>query len=311
MHRRATRESSEARSARWPRAWRPASGRSGRGSGRAGRRARRRCPAARAQAAAPVRPHHDQLGARRGRARDDLGVGAADQHRGLAAQAGGADAAPPRRAGRRSTRSITLLMSIGTVATSIGGGSANDASTATCTRSTVASGSLRERHRRRQRLRRRIGEVRRDQDAFDAAQVHDLKLATAGVRYNPEAASLDAPRRMRQEGAMPSQTVAARIRGFICLNAHPAGCAANVDAEIAVATSEAPPAAGWGRAGGRRQHRLRPVEPGDRRVRLRRARRPASAWSGRRRATRPHRPAGTTWPPPSAWRAPRGQRSLS
>ena len=26
--------------------------------------------------------------------------------------------------------------------------------------------------------------------------------------------------------------IAARIRGFICLNAHPAGCAANVDAEI-------------------------------------------------------------------------------
>jgi enoyl-[acyl-carrier protein] reductase / trans-2-enoyl-CoA reductase (NAD+) len=34
---------------------------------------------------------------------------------------------------------------------------------------------------------------------------------------------------------MPIQTVNARIRGFICLNAHPAGCAANVDAEIAAA----------------------------------------------------------------------------
>jgi enoyl-[acyl-carrier protein] reductase / trans-2-enoyl-CoA reductase (NAD+) len=39
---------------------------------------------------------------------------------------------------------------------------------------------------------------------------------------------------------MPSQVVAPRIRGFICLNAHPAGCAANVDAEIATATAGAP-----------------------------------------------------------------------
>jgi enoyl-[acyl-carrier protein] reductase/trans-2-enoyl-CoA reductase (NAD+) len=31
---------------------------------------------------------------------------------------------------------------------------------------------------------------------------------------------------------MPLQTVAARIRGFICLNAHPAGCAANVRAQV-------------------------------------------------------------------------------
>jgi enoyl-[acyl-carrier protein] reductase / trans-2-enoyl-CoA reductase (NAD+) len=34
---------------------------------------------------------------------------------------------------------------------------------------------------------------------------------------------------------MGTEVIAARIRGFICLNAHPAGCAANVDAEIAVA----------------------------------------------------------------------------
>jgi enoyl-[acyl-carrier protein] reductase/trans-2-enoyl-CoA reductase (NAD+) len=46
---------------------------------------------------------------------------------------------------------------------------------------------------------------------------------------------------------MPLQTVAARIRSFICLNAHPAGCAANVDSEIAVATRGAP-GAGWGGA---------------------------------------------------------------
>jgi enoyl-[acyl-carrier protein] reductase/trans-2-enoyl-CoA reductase (NAD+) len=46
---------------------------------------------------------------------------------------------------------------------------------------------------------------------------------------------------------MSSQVIAARIRGFICLNAHPAGCAANVDAEIAVAQKNAP-GAGLGAA---------------------------------------------------------------
>jgi enoyl-[acyl-carrier protein] reductase / trans-2-enoyl-CoA reductase (NAD+) len=39
---------------------------------------------------------------------------------------------------------------------------------------------------------------------------------------------------------MPKQIVSPRIRSFICLNAHPTGCAANVDAEIAVATAGAP-----------------------------------------------------------------------
>ena len=39
---------------------------------------------------------------------------------------------------------------------------------------------------------------------------------------------------------MPLQTVAARIRGFICLNAHPEGCATNVRAQIAVARKNAP-----------------------------------------------------------------------
>jgi enoyl-[acyl-carrier protein] reductase/trans-2-enoyl-CoA reductase (NAD+) len=39
---------------------------------------------------------------------------------------------------------------------------------------------------------------------------------------------------------MPLQTVAPRIRGFIALNAHPGGCAANIAAEIAVATRGAP-----------------------------------------------------------------------
>jgi enoyl-[acyl-carrier protein] reductase / trans-2-enoyl-CoA reductase (NAD+) len=46
---------------------------------------------------------------------------------------------------------------------------------------------------------------------------------------------------------MPLQTVAARIRSFICLNAHPAGCAANIDSEIEIATRGAP-GAGWGGA---------------------------------------------------------------
>jgi len=45
---------------------------------------------------------------------------------------------------------------------------------------------------------------------------------------------------MRQEGEMPKLTVASRIRSFICLNAHPVGCAANVEREIAVATQGAP-----------------------------------------------------------------------
>ena len=39
---------------------------------------------------------------------------------------------------------------------------------------------------------------------------------------------------------MPKLTIAPRIRSFICLNAHPAGCAANVEREIAVATGGAP-----------------------------------------------------------------------
>ena len=39
---------------------------------------------------------------------------------------------------------------------------------------------------------------------------------------------------------MPKLTVAPRIRSFICLNAHPVGCAANVEREIAVATQGAP-----------------------------------------------------------------------
>ena len=45
---------------------------------------------------------------------------------------------------------------------------------------------------------------------------------------------------------MSSQVIAARIRGFICLNAHPAGCAANVDAEIAVVEEGAGAGAGSG-----------------------------------------------------------------
>ena len=39
---------------------------------------------------------------------------------------------------------------------------------------------------------------------------------------------------------MPKLVVAPRIRSFICLNAHPLGCAANVEREIAVATAGAP-----------------------------------------------------------------------
>jgi enoyl-[acyl-carrier protein] reductase/trans-2-enoyl-CoA reductase (NAD+) len=39
---------------------------------------------------------------------------------------------------------------------------------------------------------------------------------------------------------MPKQVIAPRIRSFICLNAHPVGCAANVEREIGVATAGAP-----------------------------------------------------------------------
>lgn len=39
---------------------------------------------------------------------------------------------------------------------------------------------------------------------------------------------------------MAKLAIAPRIRGFLCLNAHPAGCAANVEREIAVATDGAP-----------------------------------------------------------------------
>ncbi len=39
---------------------------------------------------------------------------------------------------------------------------------------------------------------------------------------------------------MPKLTIAPRIRSFICLNAHPVGCATNVEREIAVATAGAP-----------------------------------------------------------------------
>src|SRR3569832_700328 len=37
-----------------------------------------------------------------------------------------------------------------------------------------------------------------------------------------------------------------RIRGFICVNAHPGGCAANVDRQIAVARAGAAGSAGQG-----------------------------------------------------------------
>ena len=39
---------------------------------------------------------------------------------------------------------------------------------------------------------------------------------------------------------MPKLTIAPRIRSFICLNAHPVGCAINVEREIAIATKDAP-----------------------------------------------------------------------
>ena len=110
---------------------------------------------------------------------------------------------------------------------------------------------------------------------------------------------------------MPIQTVAPRIRGFICLNAHPAGCAANVDAEIAVATRDAPGQGAARRARHRRQHRLWPLQPGERRVRLRRPRARRLPRARPRRATRPPRPAGTTSPRSSGPPARAGATSRS
>jgi enoyl-[acyl-carrier protein] reductase/trans-2-enoyl-CoA reductase (NAD+) len=39
---------------------------------------------------------------------------------------------------------------------------------------------------------------------------------------------------------MPEQVIAPRIRGFLCLNAHPEGCAANVRAQAALAAAKGP-----------------------------------------------------------------------
>ena len=94
------------------------------------------------------------------------------------------------------------------------------------------------------------------------------------------------PGRMRQEGAMPKLTVAPRIRSFICLNAHPAGCAANVEREIGVATAGAP-GSGLKHAlviGASTGYGLSSLVT--RGVRLRRARHRRSAWNGRRMANR-------------------------
>ena len=132
-------------------------------------------------------------------------------------------------------------MSIGTVATSIGGGSANEASTATWTRSTVAPAPWAS----------AIAVARASADGSEKSvgtrmrlmfrRSINLKLDTAGVGTTPVLyRRLDRPGRMRQEGAMPKLTIAPRIRSFICLNAHPVGCATNVEREIAVATAGAP-----------------------------------------------------------------------
>ena len=39
---------------------------------------------------------------------------------------------------------------------------------------------------------------------------------------------------------MPEQVISPRIRGFLCLNAHPAGCAANVAQQIDLARQSCP-----------------------------------------------------------------------
>ena len=240
-----------------------------------------------------MRPHHDQLGVRRGaRARRSR-------------RRGGRPASPSRSADRpprtrsssarspSATRSITLLMSIGTVATSIGGGSANDASTATWTRSSGRVRRLRQRHRRRERLGRRVGKISRHQDALEGSQIHAPEASHVTGRVQPQGhrgsravgrRGLTGPGRMRQEGAMPKLTIAPRIRSFICLNAHPVGCAANVERGDRRRDRGSARQRAQACAGHRRQHRLRPVEPGHRGVRLRRARHrrlPRTAGPGR------------------------------
>ncbi len=47
---------------------------------------------------------------------------------------------------------------------------------------------------------------------------------------------------------MPLEIVSPRLRGFICINAHPAGCAEAVALQVRRAQAEAPPSAGGGNA---------------------------------------------------------------
>ena len=92
------------------------------------------------EAAAPVRSHHDQLRAGLRGASDDLVLGPAESvvlSHGIPARAMRVSSARKPS----SARSITFFMSIGIAATSTGGGRTYVASTATCTKSTVAPAS--------------------------------------------------------------------------------------------------------------------------------------------------------------------------
>ena len=81
---------------------------------------------------------------------------------------------------------------------------------------------------RSQRLRRGIGEIGRTRILFSAVRSTITNLSMDRLAANPTARLTSRPGVAGRRDVQPA--VAARIRGFICLNAHPAGCAANVDA---------------------------------------------------------------------------------
>ena len=62
-----------------------------------------------------------------------------------------------------------------------------------------------------------------------------------------------------------------RVRGFICVTTHPAGCEANVRQQIDYVRKQGPIAGAQARAGDRRVHRLRPGRAHQRGLRRRRA----------------------------------------
>ena len=178
-----------------------------------------------------MRPHHDQLGARRGRARDDLGVGAADQHRAFRSAARPPARAPPRRAARRRRAPSPCSCRSAPSRRRSAAAARTPPRTATCTRSTVAlapcASAIAVASASADGSEKSVGTRMR----LTLRRSMHLKLATSPRRTTPgSACRLDAPPGHAAGRRHAQLTVAPRIRSFICLNAHPAGCAANVDA---------------------------------------------------------------------------------